>query len=295
MIGAIENYRPGQDFMAYIERMEQFFIVNDIKDDTKQVALFITLIGPECYGVLKNILSPEIPKNKKYVELVQTLSNHYVEKQSIIAARYEFYKCQQKSDQTINEFVVEIKRKAALCDFQSFLCEALRDKLVCGLKDQGTISRLLTEDKLPFEKAIRLATSLESATKETKNIQPEPETNIQVVNQKGRGQNRNQAIMKQGYNNNAGRLYNNAGRLECRCCGGSHFTERCFKKDCVCFICKKQGHLAHKCRFRNIKNLEQSTGEAKHQQEENNYLSEEDIILGSIRNVSESDNAEIPL
>lgn len=91
LIGNVKNYRPGTDFIAYVEKIEQFFIINDIEDEEKKVALFITLIAPKCYEVLKNLLSPTKPTSKSHNELVLVLQSHYVAKQSAIGARYNFY------------------------------------------------------------------------------------------------------------------------------------------------------------------------------------------------------------
>ena len=60
-IGHIEQYRPeNKVFSSYLERVEQF-IANDIKSDRK--ATFLSLIGSQMYSLLKNLVSPTIPKD----------------------------------------------------------------------------------------------------------------------------------------------------------------------------------------------------------------------------------------
>lgn len=55
-VGSIEHFNVnGGDFELYKERMEQLFKVNDTKEDDKGT-LFITLIGPEVYKLLKNLI-----------------------------------------------------------------------------------------------------------------------------------------------------------------------------------------------------------------------------------------------
>lgn len=68
----------------------------------------------------------------------------------------------------MNDFIVEIKKLAATCEFKLFLTETLRDRLVCGMRRENIINKLLTEgDDLTFEKAIQLATAYERAEKDT--------------------------------------------------------------------------------------------------------------------------------
>uniref|UniRef100_A0A2A4JNM5 Uncharacterized protein n=1 Tax=Heliothis virescens TaxID=7102 RepID=A0A2A4JNM5_HELVI len=160
LIGSIEHFNAEkQYFRDYSERMEQFFIVNMV-EDTMKVPMLTTLIGPETYNVLKNLVAPDAPATKTYAQQIE-----------ILAGRYEFYKCKQREGQSVNEFV---KRKAAPCNFGKFLNEALRHRLVCGLSRKPLIKKLLTVgDSLSFEEAVKITIAYESAEKKTRNILPE--------------------------------------------------------------------------------------------------------------------------
>ena len=41
-----------------MERMGEFFVANDITEDRKQVAVFLSSVGPSTYRRLKNLLAP---------------------------------------------------------------------------------------------------------------------------------------------------------------------------------------------------------------------------------------------
>ena len=45
------------------------------------------------------------------------------------------------------DYVVTLKRLSATCDFGEFVKQALRDRLVCGLRDENIQRRLLTMKK----------------------------------------------------------------------------------------------------------------------------------------------------
>ena len=59
-------------------------------------------------------------------------------------------------------------RKLASTEFGAFLQDALRDRLVCGLRNTAAQKNLLSEENLTLEKAIRVAQSLEAADKNAK-------------------------------------------------------------------------------------------------------------------------------
>lgn len=63
-IGSIEPYSRDYDFESYCERLEQLFLFNNVVEK-KEVALFITCLGPTTYGILKDLLCPEEPSKKR--------------------------------------------------------------------------------------------------------------------------------------------------------------------------------------------------------------------------------------
>ena len=59
-LGSIESFKPGsEDWNAYNERFDQFVISNDIKDEKKMVATFLTTIGSKTYNLLRDLLAPQ--------------------------------------------------------------------------------------------------------------------------------------------------------------------------------------------------------------------------------------------
>ena len=65
-LGMIEAFDPAtEEWGKYIDRFQQFLVVNDVKDPKKQAACLITVIGASTYKLLENLLSPEKPAAKK--------------------------------------------------------------------------------------------------------------------------------------------------------------------------------------------------------------------------------------
>ena len=51
--------------------------------------------------------------------------------------------------------------------FRQFLDDTLRDRLVCGLQSSHIQKHLLTDNKIPYKKALKIALSKETAAKNT--------------------------------------------------------------------------------------------------------------------------------
>ena len=58
-IGKLEEFDEARnDWTAYIERVEQYFLANDVADD-KRVPVLLTLIGGKTYSLLRTLTSPD--------------------------------------------------------------------------------------------------------------------------------------------------------------------------------------------------------------------------------------------
>ncbi|XP_062604323.1 uncharacterized protein K02A2.6-like [Saccostrea cucullata] len=236
-IGKLGEFSDGKEtFVNYVERMEQYFEANEVKNE-KRVAVFLSVVGPSTYGALKNLLQPALPKEKSFKDIVKTLTDYYMPKPLVISERFKFNKRNQREGETVNEYVCELKNLSKYCEFKDFLKEALRDRLVCGLKYEAIQKKLLSEADLTFEKAIRIATAMETAEKDTLSFTGNS-TPVHYVKSKPnhwrdrKGKNPKPMVTVR----------------QCFRCGGKHDADTCKFKNTKCFKCDKIGHLAKKCR-----------------------------------------------
>ncbi len=50
-----------ETWTQYVERLEQYFIANEVEDDKKQRAIFLSVCGPKTYALLRDLLQPKKP------------------------------------------------------------------------------------------------------------------------------------------------------------------------------------------------------------------------------------------
>ena len=96
-----------------------YFAANYVEADY-EVATFLALTGADAYGVLRNLLVPELPIDKSFNELKELLVSHYSPKPILIAKRFKFNRRNQHESETFAQFVVELKRLAFKCEFGTF-------------------------------------------------------------------------------------------------------------------------------------------------------------------------------
>ena len=165
--GTIGPYEveKGEEFSNYIERIEQFFIVNNVTEENKKAAILLSVIGAETYAIVKNLSSPETTSSKTFEQLCIILKSHYEPKTLVIAERFKFHSRDQGEIESAQHFFNEFKHLSKTCEFGQFLDEAIRDRFVCGLYDDNIQKRLLSEKDLTATKALTTAAAWEKTNK----------------------------------------------------------------------------------------------------------------------------------
>ena len=183
-IGKIGAYRRNsEEWPQYLERLEFFFVTNEITDPVKKRAAFMAIVGPETVNTLRSAIAPSKPAEKTYDELTKVLSDYFSPKQSQIVCRTKFYRCTHKQGQSIASYLAELRALADGCSFGAMLDTImLRNRLVCGINDSNFQKRLLSEgDKLTLVDALAIAQALELAVQDSEVLATSPQVQHATV------------------------------------------------------------------------------------------------------------------
>ena len=63
--------REVEEWLAYCERLEQYFLAIDIKDAGKQRAVLLSTCGPATYQLIRNLAAPGKPTDRSFKEIVK--------------------------------------------------------------------------------------------------------------------------------------------------------------------------------------------------------------------------------
>ena len=252
VLGKISEFDPAiEDFETYVERLKLFMTANDIAD-AKKVPVFLSCIGPRPYKLLKSLLTPEKPEEKGLESLIDTLKSHYAPKPVVISERFKFYQRVQREGESISSYAAELKNLTVYCEFGDFLNQALRDKFVCGLRNTATQKKLLSEEKLTFDGALKIAVAMETAERNTKDIKGELNQDGSGIHRLSQGPvNAGQRKSKQ-YPNSKNPQSQKSPRTSHQN-QPSGQTGQSVKKKVLCPRCRKGPHPEYKCRYRNFK------------------------------------------
>ena len=142
--GRIGEFNRGEeDWTAYCERLEQYFLANDVASAEKQRAILLSVCGAATYQLVRNLVAPDKPTDKSFEELVTLVKEHHTPPPSVTVQRFKFNSRSQRDGESVAEFVAELRRLSEHCKFEVTLDDMLRDRLVCGIRDVRIQRRLL--------------------------------------------------------------------------------------------------------------------------------------------------------
>ena len=142
----------------------QYFVANGIieEGDTRR-AVLLSSCGAPTYQLIRNLAAPAKPMDKSFTQIVDLVREHHQPCPSVIVQRFNSHSRMQQPTESVSDFVAQLRKLSEHCDFGETLQDMLRDRLVCGCKDQHLQCKLLAEADLKFDTAVKIAKAMETA------------------------------------------------------------------------------------------------------------------------------------
>ena len=115
--------------IAYLEQVELYFWANKI-DECLRTPVLLTTVGSSNYEVLRNLIA-----TKSYDEIVSALTSH--QSRSSLP-NVSTSRCDQQTTESVAVYIDELRQLSLHSRFDVYLDQALRDRLVCGLRNEST-------------------------------------------------------------------------------------------------------------------------------------------------------------
>ena len=116
-----------EDWNCYTEWLKHYFIANGIKADAcdQRRAILLSICGPTTYQLIHNLFAPAKPTNKTYKDIITLVKDHHHPTPSSIVARKNFHSRVRKADESINDFIADLRKLSEHCDFGATLNQIL--------------------------------------------------------------------------------------------------------------------------------------------------------------------------
>ena len=151
------------DWDIFTEQLAHYFTASGITDADKKRAVLLSTYGTTIYKLLKTLVCPDDLTSKTFDELVKLVQDHHHPQPSVIMRRFGFNTCMRQQGEAVAAFVARLRDLSSHYEYGDSAKEIIRDRLVCGIRNDQLQRSLLEVAKLTFEKAFEMAQLHEAA------------------------------------------------------------------------------------------------------------------------------------
>lgn len=258
---------------------ELFIKASGVSKEPKEVqaSLLVNLIGPAGYDVFITFTYEKGESEDDIHCVLKKIDSYFGGKPNITVRRYKFFSRNQEEGENIDQYLTALRIISQQCEFGGLEESLLRDKIVCGIRNNTVRDRLLRTDDLTLPKAMQICQAAEISNEESQCIGGPSE--VLEVNEvrgnrdagaryakgrwrRGAPHGRGGGNASDGGNASGGGNVSGGGnasggarprpvahRVSCSSCGRRCFGgDRCPAINALCFVCDKRGHFSRVCK-----------------------------------------------
>ncbi|PFX13659.1 hypothetical protein AWC38_SpisGene22240 [Stylophora pistillata] len=135
-------------------------LVKQPKEERK--ATLLTCLGTDALEIVDGLNFANYGERKDIDVVLEKLEVFCVGETNEIYERYQFNKRDHESGESIDSYVAALRTLARTCNYGALLDSLIRDRMVVGIKDNGTRKQLLQEAKLTLNKCIDICHTSEA-------------------------------------------------------------------------------------------------------------------------------------
>ena len=134
-----------ENWRRWKQRFELYLKVSGVseKAEKTQAATLLHVVGAKALEVYNTFTWDAVGDNMKVKPIMAKFKAYCNPRKNITWERHLFNTRTQQVGQTINHFVTDLRTKAKTCEFGSLTDSLIKDRIVEGVHDERTRSRLL--------------------------------------------------------------------------------------------------------------------------------------------------------
>ena len=212
------------------------------KPSRRRVATFITSIGKEALEVHNGLPFASEEEKSDMNKVLELWETHCIGKTNVIYERYKFNNRLQEQTESIDTYVNALRALADTCEFGTLKDHLIRDRIVCGVRENAVRRKLLQESALTLSKCVDICRAAEATSAQLKEMASCQNSHEVDLVRKGHAK-------KVHARKEKGKVPKNLLIDECRFCGRQHERKRgkCPAYGQICSSCGKPNHFAVKC------------------------------------------------
>lgn len=124
------------------------------------MTLFSYLVGESNRELMDTLMSDAARDTWRFKDIIDKFDGHCNPCVYETVERYRFFTKNQRSGESIDSYVTELRVLVKTCNFGQLRDSLIRDRVVCGLNSTSMRERLLRETNMSLDTCIQLCRAL---------------------------------------------------------------------------------------------------------------------------------------
>ena len=214
----------------------------DREPDAYRIATFITCLGAEALKIFNGLTYEASGDEKKMNKVLEQMDKHCIGEINVTYERFCFNRRNQGEHESVDKYITALTELVRGCNFGPMESDLLKDRLVCGVRDNTLRKQLLQKRGLKLDMCIDMCRASENTMRQLHVMEGENQ-----VHQMQPPIRRSKSTKKYPAKQTGDKT-----ESECGNCGLQHGPKResCPAYGRTCSNCGKANHYARKCRQR---------------------------------------------
>ncbi|XP_063370221.1 uncharacterized protein LOC134658469 [Cydia amplana] len=140
------------------------------KTEDVQVSILLHVIGEQCREVYEQFTD----KITTIKGLLENFDKYFLPTKNLTIERHKFFSRGQQEGESVEQYTFELNKLAMTCEFKDLKDDLIRDRLICGLREDAMRERLLRESEtLTLKKAVDMCRIAEMSRMQAGRIKQE--------------------------------------------------------------------------------------------------------------------------
>lgn len=273
-----------KEWKFFVQKLDIFMQASKMQEESEQYkcAVLLNCVGDKALQIYNTFEYSAGEDRSKFSVVKKKFEEFFVPSINETYERYIFFVRDMKQNETVDEYITELRRLSENCKFGT-LCESLiKDRLVLGIQDKNVKDRLLRTKNLDLVKAIEICKSAEITSKQleilctgssAREMEDQDVMRVQKTSQGSQWKNakyrkgRSTAVGDKGmqppearqqdkisnFSNNNTKNFN---KSNCNKCGHVHPYRACRAYGKRCRKCNQFNHFSQFCRNKIVHNID---------------------------------------
>ena len=232
-----------ENWKRFKQRFELYNVASGLskKDEKTQTSMLLHVIGDKALDIYNTFTFAASGDEMRLEKVMEKFESYCMPKRNVTYERHKFFTRSQEVGENIDHYATELRNRAQSCEFGELTNSLIRDRIICGILDNGVRERLLRQDDLTLEKALQLCRAAETTRAQAHELSSTGErVSVDALGSK-----------KQSFNSTSHKgpkQQSQKSKYACGRCGYRHSRNACPAQGQICKKCGRENHFAKCCR-----------------------------------------------